>query len=370
VLCASTGLAARDQTAWGNAYVTRMPHGSSSRNVAILCIIWMFGALAVIGLDTGPAVLAFTVLAGITIVVYAIRKPSAPAPRLEDVKPIWSASTIEEATKNLSGAYNRYRHDAALSRIVLESAKRGRAESEVSVIIVVSVLCVYFVSFYTRMNPPHPEKSLDLLGVSLTTYGFVVVLAMIGGYFVFLKTFSDFYARRKVRGFNNMLRLQLKCVYEYVLSKEELCQDLASDGLSISASTKAELDRMIRDTARLNEVAPAADLRAMLSRLIILIGGVSGLLSSIPLVAGYFGGLDLRFWVYAMLAGFSLAYVIMVLVAAPITRARRLLEWTGTNSAISELKERLDDLMTACLGEEPRSILSKHLHVWPPKGRT
>jgi len=80
------------------------------------------------------------------------------------------------------------------------------AESEVSVIIVASMLYVYFVSFYTRMNPPHPEKSLDLLGVFLTTYGVVVFLAMIGGYFAFLKTFSDYYGRRMVRGLERMSR--------------------------------------------------------------------------------------------------------------------------------------------------------------------
>lgn len=338
--------------------------------VAILGIIWMFGGVAVLGLDIRSAVLVFTVLAELTIVVYAIRKPSAPAPSLEDVKPIWNASTIQEATKNLSNAYDQYRHDAALSRIVLDCAKRGRAKSEASTYIVASTAYIYFVSYYIRVNPPHPERSLDLVAVFLTTYGLGVVLAMIGAYFAFLKMFSDFYARRMIRGFNSKFRLQLKYVHEYIRSKEKLPQDAATDELLVSASAKAELDRIIRDTARLDEVVPVAGLQATFSRLVVLIGGISGLLSIVPIVAGYVGGLELRFWMYAMLAGFFLAYVILVLVAAPITRARRLLRWTGVDTAISELKERLDNLMTASLGEKPRSILSEYLHVWPPKGQT
>jgi hypothetical protein len=338
--------------------------------VAILSIIWMFGGVAVLSLDIPSAVLVFTVLAALTIVVCAIRKQPEPSPSLEEVKPIWNASAIQEATENLSNAYDQYRHDAALSRIVLDCAKRGRAKSEASMYIVASVAYIYFVSYYIRVNPPHPERSLDLVAVFLTTYGLGVVLAMIGAYFAFLKMFSDFYARRMVRGFNNTLRLQLKYVHEYIRSKEKLPQDGATDELLVSASAKAELDRIIRDTARLDEVVPVAGLGTTLSRLVVLIGGVSGLLSLIPLVAGYVGGLELRFWMYATLAGTFLAYIIMVLVAAPIARARRLLRWTGTDSAISELKEHLDNLMTACLGENPRSILSEHLYVWPSKEQT
>jgi uncharacterized membrane protein len=315
-------------------------------------------------------ILVIIILAVLTIVVYATRKPSAPAPSLEDVEPVWNASAIEEATKSLSAVYNRYRHSATLSRIVFESTRKGRTESEVSVYIVATMLYVYFVSFYIRINPPHPEKSLDLLGVFLTTYGVLVVLAMVGAYFAFMKTFSDYYARRMVRGFNSKLRLQLKYVYEYVLSKEKLRRDGATDELLVAPLAKADLDKMIRDTATLDEVVPVASLQATLSRMVVLIGGISGLLSIIPLVAAYVGRPELRYWVYATLAGFFLTYVIAVLVVLPIRRARRLLRWTGMDTSISELEEHLDNLMTACLGEEPISILSKHLHVWQPKART
>jgi hypothetical protein len=338
--------------------------------IAILCTIWMLGALAVIGLDISSVILVFTLIAVLTIVVCAIRKRPEPSPRLEEVKPIWNASVIEEATKTLSDAYNRYTHNVALSRIALESSKKGRAESEVSVYIVASTLYIYFVSMYIRINPPHPEESLDLVAVFLTTYGIVVVLAMIAAYFAFLKTFGDFYARWVVRGFNSKLRLQLKYVHQYVLSKEKLPPDGETDRVLISAFAKDELDRMIRETTRLDEVVPVVGLQATFSRLVVVIGGISGLLSLIPFVAGYFGKLELRFWMYAVLAGFFVAYVIAVLVAAPITRSRRLLRWTGTDTTISELRERLDNLMTACLGEKPTSILSKYLHVWPPRDRT
>jgi len=338
--------------------------------VTILGIIWMLGAITVFGIDMTSAILVFIILAVLTIVVYATRKTSAPGPSLEDVEPIWNASAIEEATRSLSAVYSRYRHSALISRIVFDSTRKGRTESEVSIYIVASMLYLYFVSFYTRINPPHPEKSLDIVGVFLTTYGILVVLAMVGAYFAFLKTFSDYYARRKVRGFNSKLRRQLEYVYEYVLSKEKLPQDGATGELSVAASAKTDLDKMIRDTTRLDEVVSVAGLQATFSRLVVLIGGISGLLSVFPIVAGYVGGLELRFWMYGTFAGFFLAYVTVVLVAAPINRARRLLRWTGTDTSISELEERLDNLMTACLGEEPRSILSKHLHVWPPKGRT
>lgn len=326
--------------------------------IAIIACLWFIAPFAVGYLQSVVAISVIVSLSAITIGAYLLRKRDRPL-TLWNAKPVFDINAVENATFDLSAAYDRYRDRLSLSRMTFEIANLGRIERESIIYIIAMLLYVCGLFYYVRITPHHPELGLDYVAIFLTTFGVLVPLGTLAAYFFFLRRFSDVYARFTLQRFNESVHRRIMYVVECIASRERLYQKTRQSKELLKAGAKAELGRIVDDLAVLNKSLLEPGFRVRIATIVALMGIVSGMFPLFGLVAQYVAGLELQTRLYLILVGMYSILAFFPLIIVPVSRARNLLEWNGVDTSVQELDERASRLMTACLGEESKSVLRR-----------
>jgi hypothetical protein len=253
-----------------------------------------------------------------------------------------------------------------LSRITFDVANSGRMESESKIYAVALALFAFGVFCYFRINPYHPEQGTDFVGLFLLWYGPFVLVIPIAVYFLFLRRFSDRYARFRLRGSNASVHRRIVYVAEFIASRERLSRETGQGGDLPKASTQAELTRIADGLAALGKSLLEPGFRVRIAAAVTAACAVLGMLG---LNAQHIGTLDQQTGLYLIVAGIYLMLALVLLITLPVKRARNLLEWNGVNTSVQQLDECANRLMNACLGEELKSVLRRDSVFWDPRPR-
>jgi hypothetical protein len=311
-------------------------------------------------LDVRSLAIVVLALGGITLITLVAHIRSSHQPTLWESELIPDSRSIPRLTKRLCVAFETYRENFGLSRLVLEMANESRIESEFMVYILVMIAYVYVLMYYIRINPPHPEVSIDVVGVFLSTFGVVVVLGIVATYLYFFRAFSDYYARWHLRQENNFARRRIKYLLESLDSGR-------SRSKTPVIRAKAELHGVITRLNELDELLLGTNAKIRLTTILGLVGSVSALLQLLAFITGNLIRLNVfSQWYMFLIVSYSFA-ALMLLFTLPVVRARHLLKWCQMDDAASELRNSVKELGVAYLGKTRTDLLIRNFHLsWKP----
>lgn len=332
--------------------------------MATIGTLWLIALFAVGYLEPVVAI-AIILCASVITIGYFFRKHDRPV-SLWNIKPIFDINAFENATVDLSAIYDKYRNRLSLSRITFDVANSGRMESESKIYAAALLLFAFGVFYYFRINPYHPEQGTDFVALFLLWYGIFVLVIPIAVYLLFLRRFSDRYARFRLQGSNASVHRRTVYAAEFIASRERLSRETGQGGELLKASTQAELTRIAGGLAALSKSLLEPGFRLRIAAVVTLLGTILGMLG---LNAQYIATLGQQTQAYLILAGMYFVVAVVLLIALPVKRARNLLEWNDVDASVRELDQCANRLMNACLGEEVKSVLRRDLVFWNPSPR-
>jgi hypothetical protein len=310
-------------------------------------------------LDKNSLALIVIVLTTITLIAYLAHVRSHHTKKLWELDLAPDAGNVQRSMEQLSVAFAAYKERFGLSRLVLEIANDGRIESESFVYLIVSIAYVCILAYYIRVNPPHPQLSIDWIAAFLSTFGIVVVLGIVGAYFYFFRAFSDYQARSRLRKENGFVRRRIK----YVL------QSLESGKVQSTKELRAIRGELQKTTAELDllDELLGTNVKIRLSTIVGVVGSVCALLQLLALITSSVIGLSLfSTWYVPLAISYSIA-ALTLLFSLPTIRSRHLLEWCQMEPAISQLRESVKQVSIDYVGKEQSDLLRKNFHLtWKP----